>query len=36
MAEPQRKKWRRRKMETPYSRLTKIREAMPSLAVPRC
>ena len=27
MAEPQRKKWRRRKMETPYSRLTKIREA---------
>jgi hypothetical protein len=27
MAEPQRKKWRRRKMETPYSRLVKIREA---------
>ena len=27
MADPQRKKWRRRRMETPYSRITEIREA---------
>jgi len=27
MAEPQKKKWRRRRVETPYARITEIREA---------
>ncbi len=36
MADPQRRKWRKRRMETPYARITEIREAQTTAEANDC